>query len=192
MESLISVWGGGIIRSDKLEFAGEKMIKTERLHITKFTPDMAVSVHLNSLDEDNRKFNPNEVFETIQDAQDTVAFLMRVYENGDGPLVYPVLLTDGTNIGYVQVVPLDDGKWEVGYHIAKAYTGNGYATEAVKAFLPKIMEKHNVKEILGICVAENIASRKVLEKAGFTKAFEGMGIYQDAERKICKYVYKLD
>lgn len=80
---------------------------------------------------------------------------------------------------------------EVGYHIAKVYTGKGYATEAVKAFLPKIMKKLDIKEILGICVTENIASIKVLEKAGFTKVFEGMGTYQDEERKICKYVYKL-
>ena len=167
------------------------MIKTERLYITKFEPDMAESVHLNSLDEDNRKFNPNEVFETIEDAQDTVAFLMRVYENCDGPFVYPILLTDGTNIGYIQAVPMDDGKWEVGYHIAKPYTGNGYATEAVKAFLPKIMKKLAIKEILGICVAENIASRKILEKAGFLKVFEGMGIYQKVNREICKYIYTL-
>ena len=168
------------------------MVKTERLYITEFTLDMVEAVHRNSLDEDNRKFNPNEVFETIEDAQDTVEFLMSVYENGEGPLVYPILLTDGANIGYVQAVPMDEGKWEVGYHIAKAYTGNGYATEAVKAFLPIIMKKLNTKEILGICVFENIASIKVLEKTGFTKEFEGMGLYQDEERKICKYIYKFD
>ena len=167
------------------------MIKTERLYITEFTLDMVEAVHLNSLDEDNRRFNPDEVFETIEDAQNTVEFLMNVYKNGDGPLVYPVLLTDGTNIGYVQVVPMNDGNCEVGYHIAKAYTGNGYATEAVKAFLPEIMKKLDIKEILGICIAENSASIKVLEKTGFTKEFEGMGTYQNEERKICKYVYKL-
>ena len=168
------------------------IIKTERLYITKFKLDMAESVHLNSLDDDNRKFNSNEVFETMQDAQDTISFLMSVYENGDGPLVYPVLLTDGTNIGYVQVAPMYDGKWEVGYHIAKTYTGNGYATEAVKAFLPEIMKKLAIKEILGICVVDNIASRKVLEKTGFIKKFEGMGIYQKAEKEICKYIYKFE
>jgi len=140
------------------------MIKTERLYITKFTLDMVEAVHRNSLDEDNRKFNPNEVFETIEDAKDTVEFLMSVYENSEGPLVYPILLTDGANIGYVQAVPMDEGKWEVGYHIVKAYTGNGYATEAVKAFLPIIMKKLNIKEILGICVFENIASIKSFRK----------------------------
>lgn len=166
-------------------------IKTERLEITKFTLDMAEAVHINSLDEDNRKFNPNEVFETVEIAKDTVEFLMSVYESNDEPLVYPVLLKDGTNIGYVQAVPMDDGKWEVGYHIAKAYAGKGYATEAVSAFLPVIIKKLGITEILGICVAENIASIKVLEKVGFTKEFEGMGTYQDEEREICKFIYKL-
>lgn len=166
-------------------------IKTERLEITEFTLGMVETVHINSLDEDNRRFNPNEVFETIEDAQGTVEFLMSVYENGDGPLVYPILLKDGTNIGYVQAVPMDNDKWEVGYHIAKAYTGKGYATEAVSAFLPVIMKELNIKEILGICVAENIASIKVLDRTGFIKEFEGMGTYQDEEREICKFVYKL-
>ena len=166
-------------------------IKTERLEITEFTLDMVEAVHLNSLDEDNRKFNPNEVFETMEIAQDTVEFLMSVYENGDGPLVYPVLLADGTNIGYVQAVPMDDDEWEVGYHIAKSFAGKGYATEAVKAFLPVIMKEIGITEILGICVVENIASIKVLEKVGFVKEFEGMGTYQDEEREICKYTYTL-
>ena len=157
--------------------------------ITEFTLDMAKAVHLNSLDDDNRNFNPNEVFETIEIANDTVDFLISVYENGDGPLVYPVLLLDGTNIGYVQAVPFDDGKWEIGYHIAKAYTGKGYATEAVKAFLPVIMQKLGINDMYGICVVENKASIKVLEKAGFVKEFEGIGTYQDEERTICRFTY---
>ena len=102
------------------------------------------------------------------------------------------MLTDGTNIGYVQAVPMNDDTWEVGYHIGKTFTGNGYATEAVRAFLPVIMKELNITEILGICVVENVASIKVLEKTGFEKLYEGMGAYQDEERAICKYVYKLN
>lgn len=166
-------------------------IKTQRLEITEFTLDMVEAVHLNSLDEDNRKFNPDEVFETMEDAQGTVEFLMSVYENGDGPLVYPVLLLDGTNVGYVQAVPMDDGKWEVGYHIAQKYAGNGYATEAVKAFLPVVMKELNITEMLGICVVENVASVKVMENAGFVKEYEGMGSYQGVEREICRFTYSL-
>ena len=166
-------------------------METERLIITQFTPDMAQAVHLNSLDEDNRRFVPDEVFETVEEAADTIDFLMGVYETGDGPLVYPVLLKDGTCIGYVQAVPLEDGTWEVGYHIGGRYTKRGYATEAVKAFLPVIMPKLGITRIAGICLAENVSSVKVMERCGFIKEFEGIGSYQGEEREICKYYYAL-
>ncbi len=166
-------------------------IQTERLTITEFTMDMAEAVHLNSLDEDNRRFVPDEVFETVQEAAETVEFLMGVYEKGDGPLVYPILLKEGTYIGYVQAVPLDDGTWEIGYHIGGNYTGHGYATEAVKAFLPVIMPQLGIGSIAGICHADNNASVKVMERCGFRKEFEGIGPYQGEQRSICKYHFSL-
>ena len=165
-------------------------IETARLTITEFDKSMVKAVHINSLDEDNRRFVPDEVFETIEDAAETVEFLMGVYEGGDGPLVYPVLLKDGTYIGYVQAVPFDDGTWEIGYHIGGNYTKQGYATEAVNAFLPVIMEQIGIAQIAGICLAENKASVKVMERCGFTKLYEGVGNYQGQERLICRYVYE--
>lgn len=44
-------------------------IETDRLMITEFTPDMAQAVHENSLDEDNRRFVPDEVFETVEGSE---------------------------------------------------------------------------------------------------------------------------
>lgn len=165
-------------------------IETERLIITEFTMDMAKAVHLNSLDEDNRCFVPDEVFETVEEAAETVEFLMGCYVSGEGPLVYPALLKDGTYIGYVQAVPLEDGTWEVGYHIGGSYTKRGYATEAVSAFLPVIMEKLGISQIQGICLAENVGSVKVMERCGFEKLFEGVGPYQGEDRRICKYAHR--
>ena len=166
-------------------------IETTRLIITEFTMDMARDVHINSLDEDNRRFVPDEVFETVEDAAETVEFLMGVYENGNGPLVYPVTLKDDTYIGYVQAVPFDDGTWEVGYHIGGNYTRQGYATEAVTAFLPVIMKQIGITEMTGICLADNKASAKVMERCGFIKLYQGNGNYQGEEREICKFVYYL-
>lgn len=166
-------------------------IETKRLIITEFDMSMAEAVHLNSLDEDNRRFVSDEVFETVEDAAETVEFLMSCYKSGKGPLVYPVLLKDGTYIGYVQEVPFDDGTWEVGYHIGENYTKQGYATEAVTAFLPVIMKQLGITEMTGICLADNFASVKVMERCGFVKLYEGAGNYQGEEREICKFVYYL-
>ena len=150
---------------------------------------MAKAVHENSLDDDNRRFVPDEVFETENDARETVEFLISQYGSADGPLVYPVFTKRNENIGYVQLVPIDDG-WEIGYHIAKKYTGNGYATEAVSAFLPVIAEKKSLSEIYGICLKENIASVKVMEKCGFENLYSGTGEYQGETRDIVKNIWR--
>ena len=164
-------------------------LETERLTITEFTPDMAQAVHENSLDEDTRRFLPDEVFETPEDAERTIAFLTAQYGSADGPQVHPVLLQDGTCIGYVQAVPIEGAAWEIGYHIGKPYTGRGYATEAVAAFLPAIMERLHINAISGICDAENAASCRVLEKCGFTLDYEGPGEYQGEWKEIKRYSY---
>ena len=166
-------------------------IETERLIISEFTMDMAEAVHRNSLDADNRRFVPDEVFETVEEAADTIAFLMGVYASGDGPLVYPVLTKNNICVGYVQAIPLDDDTWEIGFHIGGTYTNQGYATEAVKAFLPVIMPKLGISRILGICLAENKASVKVMERCGFVKEFDGIGPYQGEDRHICKYSFAI-
>ena len=164
-------------------------IETERLIITDFTLDMVEAVHLNSLDEDNRRFVPDEVFETVEEARETVTFLMGQYGGEEGPFVHPILLKTGENIGYVQLVNIGDG-WELGYHIAKAYTGQGYATEASRAFLPAMAKKYHLDGIYGICLADNLASVRVMEKCGFTNLFKGIGPYQGAQRPIVRNIWK--
>jgi len=149
---------------------------------------MAESVHLNSLDEDNRKFVPDEVFETKDIAEKVLTSLISFYDIEGKPKVYAVVLNDGQHIGHVQAAPIGKG-WEIGYHIGKAFTGNGYATEAVKVFLPFILDKLNISEIVGICHSSNMASRKVMENCGFTLQFERLGLYQWKIKKIRKYIY---
>ena len=166
------------------------MVKTERLYITKFDSNMAESVCRLSLDEDNRRFVPDEVFETANEARQVIDTIIKWYSEKDAPQIYAITL-NSLHIGHVQAVPLKGTDWEIGYHIGKEYTCNGYATEAVKAFLPIIMRHLNITKIYGLCHAENTASCKVLEKSGFVLIFEGEGNYQGKMQKICRYVYNL-
>ena len=166
-------------------------IETDRLIIAELTPDMAQVLHENSLDEDNRRFVPDEVFETAEDARAAIAFLMSQYGRFEGPQVHPVLTrAGGENIGYVQLVPIGGGHWEIGYHITKRYTGKGYATEAVRAFLPPMAEAAGISQVYGICLKENTASIRVLSKCGFEPVFEGMGSYQGEQREIYRSIWR--
>ncbi|MDR3084709.1 MAG: GNAT family N-acetyltransferase, partial [Christensenellaceae bacterium] len=108
-------------------------IETARLAITSFEMGMAQSVWLQSLEGDNKEFMPDEVFETLDEAREAIARLIAFYRCKGAPLVYPVVLKDGRQIGHVEAVPIASG-WEVGYRIAKAHANNGYATEALQAF----------------------------------------------------------
>ena len=152
---------------------------------------MAQSVYENSQDDDTRRFVPDEVYESVEEARVAIEFLMSLYNTVDGPFVYPIITNEnGKNIGYVQLCKLDDENWEIGYHIAKDFTGKGCATEVVKAFIPVMAEKLNLKEVYGICLAENIASVRVLEKCGFTQIYKDMGNYQGKDTEIIKSVWK--
>ena len=166
-------------------------IKTPRLTITRFSTDMAQAVYENSQDDDTRRFVPDEVYNSVEEAREAIDFLMSRYDTNDGPFVYPIITNDsGKNIGYIQICKLEDGTWEIGYHIAKNFTGKGYATEAVKAFLSDMSKKLNIKEVYGICLAENLASVRVLEKCGFTQIYQGFGNYQGKEEQIIKTIWK--
>lgn len=166
------------------------LIETDRLLITELDESMIESVHLNSLDDDNRRFVPDEVFETVEKARETVEWLISCYQGNEGPFLYPMLIKDGKNIGYVQAVKIKDG-WEIGYHVSKSYTGNGYSTEAVIAFLPVIMKQLKISNIYGICLAENIGSQRVLDKCGFAMEYAGLGNYQGVQRQIRRYKYSI-
>ena len=52
------------------------LLETDRLKITEMTMDMAMDVHQNSLEEDTSTFVPDEVFATLDDAQETNGVLM--------------------------------------------------------------------------------------------------------------------
>ena len=165
----------------------KKIIQGKRISLVYLDESMINDVWQNSLDEDNRKYVPDEVFETYEDASEVVHFLMENYKTNVCPLVFAVITKEGNNIGYVQLVEIPDGH-EIGYHINKSFTGQGYATEAVNLFLEYLKANTELKEVYGIALAINHASRRVLEKTGFKLIFEGIDFYQGKKRKIIKTV----
>ena len=56
-------------------------IETDRLLITEFTMDMAQTVQENSLDEDNKRFVPDEVWETAEETEEVLKFLISRYKH---------------------------------------------------------------------------------------------------------------
>lgn len=167
------------------------IIENDRLQIVRMNQSMCYDVYRNSQDDNNRKYVPDEVFDSLEEASEVVNQIINCYDSEDGPFVYAVIRKkDNVNLGYVQLVKIEEG-WEIGYHIAEIYTGNGYATEAVNLFMDYIKNSTDLKQIIGIALATNKASRRVLEKCGFESIYEGTGLYQGRKRKIIKTIKHL-
>jgi RimJ/RimL family protein N-acetyltransferase len=57
-----------------------------------------------------------------------------------------------------------DGRWLVGYWLGREYWGKGIATQALSEFLSMV----KTRPLYAYVAQHNIASRRVLEKCGFT------------------------
>ncbi len=77
-----------------------------------------------------------------------------------------------------------DGKngIEIGYWVAKPYWGQGYGEEAAKA-VTGFAQSLQAQKVRAVCAVDNTASRRVLEKAGFTATGESVRRYSLARRE---------
>lgn len=57
---------------------------------------------------------------------------------------------------------------EVGYWVGVQHWGRGYCTEAIGALVSFAEEHLHLTRLVGRCVASNVASARVMEKAGFS------------------------
>ena len=80
-----------------------------------------------------------------------------------------VLREDGRLIGNCGIRRKIDNDWEadLGYELAPQYWGCGYATEAGRAMVDFGFRELGLRRISSWCIADNIASVRVLERLGF-------------------------
>jgi len=64
------------------------------------------------------------------------------------------------------------GEVRVGYVLVKSAWGRGYATELLQGFVRRWDEKGVTASLLAGVTVQNVASQRVLEKAGFSRAAE--------------------
>jgi len=86
--------------------------------------------------------------------------------------VYMHLIRDsqGAMVGRINLSVLENDQKtaELGYRIGENYTNLGYASEAVKLVLDKAFHTYGLNRIIAGTATDNIASKRVLLKNGFT------------------------
>ena len=89
--------------------------------------------------------------------------------NGFGPWVFQVRET-GETVGGAALRRVEiegQPEVEVGYRVAAAWWGRGIATEMASAVVG-VARGLGLEEIVAFTLPDNLASRRVMEKAGFT------------------------
>jgi [ribosomal protein S5]-alanine N-acetyltransferase len=89
-------------------------------------------------------------------------------EQDAGTSIFHVLLDeDGTVVGRFNLYNVEDRAAEVGYRVAENVAGRGVATSALRELRRLAVEQYGLETLRAATTIENVASQRVLEKAGF-------------------------
>ena len=89
-------------------------------------------------------------------------------EQEAGSCVFHLLVgEDGTVLGRFNLVDLEDGTAELGYRVAQQVAGRGVATATVRELCRLAAERYGLRMLRAATTCDNVASQKVLQRAGF-------------------------
>jgi ribosomal-protein-alanine N-acetyltransferase len=80
---------------------------------------------------------------------------------------YVLVAEDGSVLGRFNLVNIEDHTAELGYRVAQHAAGRGVATAAVRELCRLAADRHGLRTLRAATACRNVASQKVLTKAGF-------------------------
>ena len=151
--------------TEEIEVHGTAGLRTERLILRRYRPEDAAPLYQRlGSDPAMYQYSGWNPYASPEMAQKTVSRFIDSYR--DDHFYGWVLDVDNALYGTIGAYDYRDDRIEVGFSVARVCWGRGYATEALKAVLTYLTENEGISCVTAWCAAENIGSRKVLEKAG--------------------------
>ena len=105
---------------------------------------------------------------TLADSQRAMVARLNGLETGKEISWLLSLRTDGSVLGIISAWP-GEGEVEIGFALGRRSWGQGLMTEAVRSVVAWAFEPAPVIRVWAICDVENLASTRVLEKAGLQR-----------------------
>ena len=102
---------------------------------------------------------------------DTHAHEFLAHARQQDPTTVWAIEVEGEAAGAIGLVMLSDVERvsaEIGYWLGEAYWGRGVATAALKGVTAEVFRQFDLRRIFALPFADNVASIRVLEKAGYT------------------------
>lgn len=139
------------------------MIETSRLRIRKFREDDYQDLYDYLSKEEIYEFEPGEPI-SLEEAKKYTR------DRVTSDCFYAVEIKSQSkvvgNLYFERNQRKDLMHWELGYRFNPDYQGNGYATEAARAFVEYAFSDMGAHRVSANCNPLNIASNKVLQKIG--------------------------
>lgn len=148
-------------------------LHTKRLYLRKMKVADASSLFRIWSDPDVTKFMNISSFTSENQAKDMIELLDGLAQSNEA-IRFSIIELESTEIigscGY-NTLDFEHAKAEIGYDIAQAFWGKGYATEAINSLVEHAFTTLALNRIEAKVHPENVNSIKVLQKLNFT--FEG-------------------
>ena len=80
---------------------------------------------------------------------------------------YVLVAEDGSVLGRFNLIDIEDHTAELGYRVAQRVAGRGVATATVRELCRLAADRHGLRTLRAATSRENVASQRVLAKAGF-------------------------
>jgi [ribosomal protein S5]-alanine N-acetyltransferase len=169
-----------------MNYVKKLYLETQRLIIRPYFEDDLMECFYLMQDKELFEFKNMDVM-TLDEYKGLFKWLIDSYNSGtDKNFAYSfniILKETGVHIGWVGLGNLvtNPSLIEIFYLIGIQYQRQGYATEASKAILEYGFNTMNLDEIVAVCMKENIASRRVMEKIGLKFRYVQEGLPKEYE-----------
>lgn len=144
-----------------------KQLETERLVLRYITRNDVQAIYEGwANDPEVARYVTWNAHENISVTEKVMDYWLDEYKK-DNCYIYGIeRRADGALMGMIDVVGYDNGSPVIGYCSGRKFWGNGYMTEALKAVVNELFSDR-YETILIEAAKENIASNRVIQKAGF-------------------------
>lgn len=147
------------------------VIETDRLILRRPAEKDADILFRYRSDKEYMRYIPHRYTEIIEDVYEQLRIINERIDKQEG-INWAMTLKNSDDligmVGYVRLIPTQL-RAELGYMTITPFQRKGYTEEAAKAVIEYGFEKMNLHSVEAIVNHENEASKKLLEKLGFSK-----------------------
>ncbi len=171
---------------------GTIRLTTDRLVLRRHIEEDALLLHQNfGLDPEMFRYSGWNPYASEEAAEEAVRQFIESYD--DEHFYGWAIEYDSRLIGTIGAYDYDPetDSIEVGCSIERKSWGKGFAGEAVRAVIRYLTEQEGIRCVKAWCAADNVGSRKVMERAGMTRVSTEKDALEIEGKKYDKQNYRI-